>query len=90
MAASTHNFILVFNELNIIQGLLRDAIEKATDSNSKNSLTALHTKLNDQLYSGYPAKDYPFWRNYFDNDVVTLSAHDDPMQRYCGDVKIND
>ena len=68
MAASVHNFILTFNELNIIQGLVRSAVENAPDENSKNSLDVLRQKLSDQLYSGYPAKDYPFWRRYFEND----------------------
>jgi hypothetical protein len=62
MAASVHNFILNFNELNIIQGLMREAVENAPDENSRNSLTVLHKKLYDQLYSGYPAMDYPFWK----------------------------
>lgn len=67
MAASVHNFILTFNELNIIQGLVRQAVENAPDENCRNSTMALQQKLYDQLYSGYPAKDYPFWRNYFEN-----------------------
>jgi hypothetical protein len=75
MAASIHNFILDFNELNIIQGLVREAIQNAPDENCRNSMTVLHNKLNDQLYSGYPAKDYPFWRKYFDKcEINTLSG----------------
>jgi hypothetical protein len=66
MAASVHNFILTFNELNIIQGLLRDSYDNTTDENSRNSTKALIDKLVDQRDSGYPASDYPFWRNYFE------------------------
>ena len=65
MAASVHNFILNFNELNIIQGLLRDSYNNTTDENSRNSTKVLMNKIVEQLYSGYPANDYPFWRNYF-------------------------
>jgi len=68
MAASVHNFILNFNELNIIQGLLRDSYNNTTDENSRNSTKELMDKIVEQLYSGYPAKDYPFWRNYFIED----------------------
>jgi hypothetical protein len=66
MAASIHNFILNFNELNIIQGLLRDSYHNTTDENSRNSTKVLMDKIVDQLYSGYPAKDYPFWCKYFE------------------------
>jgi hypothetical protein len=65
MAASVHNFILTFNELNIIQGLLRDSYNNAPDTNCRNSTQALMDKIVEQLYSGYPANDYPFWRKYF-------------------------
>ena len=65
MAASVHNFILSWNELNIIQGLLRDSYNNTTDENSRNSTKELMDKIVDQRDCGYPAKDYPFWRNYF-------------------------
>jgi len=65
MAASTHNFILTYNELNIIQGLLRDSYNNTTDENSRNSTKELFDKIVYQRDCGYPAKDYPFWRNYF-------------------------
>lgn len=68
MAASVHNFILTYNELNIIQGLLYQAVRRTTDENSKNSLNELRTKIQKQRDSGYPAKDYPFWRNYFSSE----------------------
>ena len=68
MAASTHNFILNYNELNIIVGLLRDSYNNTTDENSKNSTMALMDKIVEQRDSGYPARDYPFWRNYFSGD----------------------
>ena len=68
MAASVHNFILTYNELNIIQGLLWDSYINATDENSANSTKALYDKIKQQRDSGYPAKDYPFWRNYFGDE----------------------
>ncbi len=71
MAASVHNFILTYNELNIIQGLLYQAVHRATDENSKNSLNELRTKIQNQRDSGYPAKDYPFWRQYFEPRAST-------------------
>ena len=67
MAASTHNFILTWGELNIIQGLLHDSVKQATDKNERNTLLALREKMVKQRDSGYPAKDYPFWRRYFDD-----------------------
>jgi hypothetical protein len=67
MAASVHNFILTWNELNKIQGLLYDAMKNAPDENSRNSLEVLRTKMIEQRDSGYPAKDYPFWRRYFND-----------------------
>ena len=67
MAASVHNFILTYGELNIIQGLLYQAVRRTTDENSKNSLNELSTKIQEQRDSGYPAKNYPFWRNYFED-----------------------
>ncbi len=68
MAASTHNFILTYNELNIIQGLLWDSYLNASDENSANSTKELYDKIKQQRDSGYPAKDYPFWRNYFGDE----------------------
>jgi len=68
MAASTHNFILTYNELNIIQGLLWDSYLNASDENSANFTKALYDKIKQQRDSGYPAKDYPFWRNYFGDE----------------------
>ena len=68
MAASIHNFILNWNELNIIQGLLRDSYHNTTDENSRNSTKELMDKIVEQRDSGYPARDYPFWRNYFGDE----------------------
>ena len=68
MAASAHNFILTWNELNIIQGLLRDSYQNTTDENSRNSTKELIDKIVEQRDSGYPARDYPFWRNYFGDE----------------------
>ena len=69
MTASIHNFILNYNELNIITELLRASYENNSDENSANSTKVLHDKLITQRDSGYPAKDYPFWRNYFDDSA---------------------
>ncbi len=66
MAASVHNFILTCNELKILQVLLWDSYRKAPDDNSATSTKALYDKIVEQRDSGYPAKDYPFWRNYFE------------------------
>jgi len=71
MAASVHNFILTYNELNIIQGLLYEEVCRITDENSINSLNELRTKIQEQRDSGYPAKDYPYWRKYFQQDTDT-------------------
>ena len=66
MAASTHNFILNYNELNIITGLLNDSYNNTHDTNSKNSTKALLDKIRTQRDCGYPpAKDYPFWRDTY-------------------------
>jgi hypothetical protein len=51
----------------MIQGLLYDAMKNAPDENSRNSLEVLRTKMIEQRDSGYPAKDYPFWRRYFND-----------------------
>ncbi len=66
MAASVHNFILTWGELNMIQVLLNDSVKRATDENERNTLLALREKMIEQRDSGYPAKDYPFWRQYFE------------------------
>ena len=85
MAASVHNFILTWNELNIIQGLLRDSYENTTDENSRNSTKALMDKLVEQLYSGYPASEYPFWRNYFeDGGLKDVTITNEQVYEYLG------
>ena len=85
MAASMHNFILTWNELNIIQGLLRDSYENTTDENSRNSTKALMDKLVEQLYSGYPASEYPFWRNYFeDGGLKDVTITNEQVYEYLG------
>ena len=66
MAASVHNFILTWGELNTIQTLLNDSVKNAADENERNTLIALRNKMIEQRDSGYPAKDYPFWRKYFE------------------------
>ena len=65
MAASVHNVILSWNEMNIIQGVLGEIV---TDKNSVNELLALSEKIAKQRDEGYPAKNYPFWRNYFGDE----------------------
>ena len=65
MAASMHNLILSWNELNIIQGVLGEIVAMRTDGNTIRELNVLREKIAKQRDEGYPAKDYPFWRNYF-------------------------
>ena len=68
MAASMHNLILSWNELNLIQGVLGEVATLRTDGNSVRELEALKEKIAKQRDEGYPAKDYPFWRNYFGDE----------------------
>ncbi len=74
MAASVHNFILTYGELSIIKGLLWDSYRNAPDVNSANMTKALYDKIQEQQESGYPAKDYPFWRQYFDDTTDTTTS----------------
>jgi len=67
MAASVHNLILSYNELNIIQGVLGEVANMRTDGNSINELVSLRKKIAEQRDEGYPIKNYPFWRNYFED-----------------------
>ena len=62
MAASMHNFILSYHELNLIQWILKEKAESSTDENSIRELETLSTKLREQKDKGYPAMDYPFWK----------------------------
>ena len=68
MAASVHNLILSYNELNIIQGLLGEVAALRTDGNSVRELNVLREKIAKQRDEGYPIKNYPFWRNYFGDE----------------------
>ena len=68
MAASMHNLILSWNELNIIQGVLGEIVDMRTDGNTIRELNVLREKIAKQRDEGYPAKDYPFWRNYFGDE----------------------
>ena len=68
MAASMHNLILSWNELNIIQGVLCEIVAMRTDGNTIRELNVLREKIAKQRDEGYPAKDYPFWRNYFGDE----------------------
>ena len=67
MAASMHNLILSYNELNIIQCVLGEIAAMRTDGNSIRELSVLREKIANQRDEGYPAKNYPFWRNYFED-----------------------
>jgi len=67
MAASMHNLILSYNELNIIQCVLSEIAAMRTDGNSIRELGVLREKIAKQRDEGYPAKNYPFWRNYFED-----------------------
>jgi hypothetical protein len=67
MAASMHNLILSYNELNIIQRVLGEIAAMRTDGNSIRELSVLREKIAKQRDEGYPAKNYPFWRNYFED-----------------------
>jgi hypothetical protein len=67
MAASMHNLILSYNELNIIQGVLGEIVAMRTDGNTIRELSVLREKIANQRDEGYPAKNYPFWRNYFED-----------------------
>ena len=68
MAASVHNLILTYGELNVIQGALGEIVALRTDGNSINELNVLREKIANQRDEGYPAKNYPFWRNYFEDE----------------------
>jgi hypothetical protein len=68
MAASVHNLILTYNELNIIQGVLGEIVALRTDGNTVRELTVLREKIAKQRDEGYPSKNYPFWRNYFGDE----------------------
>ena len=68
MAASVHNLILTYGELNVIQGALGEIVALRTDGNSINELNVLREKIANQRDEGYPAKNYPFWRNYFGDE----------------------
>jgi hypothetical protein len=62
MAASVHNFILTWGEINLLQGILGETAKGTVDENSRNELQRLAKKLQEQRDCGYPALDYPFWR----------------------------
>jgi hypothetical protein len=68
MAASVHNLILTWNEMHIVQGALGEIVALRTDGNSINELNVLREKIANQRDEGYPAKNYPFWRNYFGDE----------------------
>jgi len=83
MAASMHNLILSWNELNIIQGVLWEVANQRTDGNSVRELMALREKIAKQRDEGYPAKNYPFWRNYFEEtNMKGLQLHESRYDYY--------
>jgi len=57
-----------------MQGLLLDSYQNPTDENSRNSTKELIDKIVEQRDSGYPARDYPFWRNYFGDEEETMKT----------------
>ena len=86
MAASVHNLILSYNELNIIQGLLGEVAALRTDGNTINELNVLREKIAKQRDEGYPARDYPFWRNYFEEDKLKdVLVTNEQVYDYLGD-----
>ena len=66
MAASVHNLILSWNEMHLVQQALGETVALRTDGNSVRELNVLREKIAKQRDEGYPARDYPFWRNYFE------------------------
>ncbi len=62
MAASVQNFILDYQELNLVIYALRDAVDNTQDDNSRNELIRLQEKLYHQQGQSYPAMEYPYWR----------------------------
>ena len=68
MAASVHNLILTWDEMNIVQGVLGEIVALRTDGNSIRELNVLREKIAKQRDEGYPAKNYPFWRNCFGDE----------------------
>ena len=62
MVASVHNFILNYQELNLVKESLGDKINNTHDENSRNELKRLQEKLHHQQGQTYPAMEYPFWR----------------------------
>ena len=86
MAASVHNLILTYGELNVIQGLLGEVAKMRTDGNSINELNVLREKIAKQRDEGYPAKNYPFWRNYFEETKLKdVLVTNEQVYDYLGD-----
>ena len=86
MAASVHNVILTYGELNVIQGLLGEVAKMRTDGNSVRELTVLREKIAKQRDEGYPAKNYPFWRNYFEETKLKdVLVTNEQVYDYLGD-----
>lgn len=86
MAASVHNLILTYGELNVIQGLLGEVAKMRTDGNTVRELSALREKIAKQRDEGYPAKNYPFWRNYFEETKLKdVLVTNEQVYNYLGD-----
>ncbi len=86
MAASIHNLILSYNELNVIQGVLGEVANMRTNGNSIKELNVLREKIAKQRDEGYPAKNYPFWRNYFEETKLkNILITEEQVYNYLGD-----
>ena len=86
MAASVHNLILSWNEMHLVQQALGETVALRTDGNSINELNVLREKIAKQRDEGYPAKNYPFWRNYFEETKLKdVLVTNEQVYNYLGD-----
>ena len=86
MAASVHNLILSWNEMHLVQQALGETVALRTDGNSVRELTVLREKIAKQRDEGYPAKNYPFWRNYFEETKLKdVLVTNEQVYDYLGD-----
>ena len=86
MAASVHNLILTYGELNVIQGLLGEVAKMRTDGNSVRELTVLREKIAKQRDEGYPAKNYPYWKKCFEESKLKdVLVTNEQVYDYLGD-----
>ena len=86
MAASVHNLILTYGELNVIQGALGETVALRTDGNSIRELTVLREKIAKQRDEGYPAKNYPYWKKCFEESKLKdVLVTNEQVYDYLGD-----